>query len=177
VRLGDRAPAAGPRVPAVLFVCHANTARSVMAQALLERMLEDRGAAGRIRVRSGGVAPYARDGMLASLDARLVLREHGVYLGEDGIVSTDLRRHRHLVGEADVILTMTSTQKTLVGAFAEARGRPIFTLREFAGESGDIEDPAAQGEAAFRACVGEIERCLGRALDRILAMDPPAHPR
>ena len=55
----------------VLFVCHANTCRSVMAHALLERMLRERGVDGAVRVRSAGVGNIARDGMLSSLDARL----------------------------------------------------------------------------------------------------------
>jgi len=70
-----------------------------MAQVLLERMLAERGPGQRIRVRSGGIASYARDGMLASLDARLVLRETGIVLDERQVTSTDLRRHRHLIAE------------------------------------------------------------------------------
>ena len=54
-----------------------------MAQALLERMLAERGVDGHIRVRSAGVSTYARDGMLASLDARIVLREDGIHLAEE----------------------------------------------------------------------------------------------
>ena len=51
-----------------------------MAQVLLERMLARHGVDGAIRVRSGGIANYARDGMIASLDARLALREEGIQL-------------------------------------------------------------------------------------------------
>lgn len=156
----------------VLMVCHANTARSVIAQILLERMLVERAAAHRIRIRSGGIASYARDGMLPSLDARIVLREAGVHLNEDGLTSTDLKRHRHLLAEADLILTMTAAQKAMLAAFAEARDRPVFTLREFAGAAGDIDDPAMQGEEAFRACRDEIQRCLEGAIDRLLATFP-----
>lgn len=152
----------------LLFVCHANTARSVMAHVLLERMLAARGASGAVRVRSGGIAPYARDGMIPSLDARLALRGVGIDLDEDAMTSTDLRRHPELVAEADVILTMTESQKQMLGTLAEARGRTILTLRELAGEPGDIEDPAMQGEAVFRDCLAEIQRCLDRSLDRLL---------
>ena len=87
----------------ILLICHANTCRSVMAQALLEKMLAERGVNGRIRVRSAGVSPYARDGMLASLDARIVLREVGIHLTEETITSTDLRSHRDLLTESSVI--------------------------------------------------------------------------
>jgi protein-tyrosine-phosphatase len=155
-------------VKTVLMVCHANTARSVMAQVLLERMLARHGADGAIRVRSGGIANYARDGMIASLDARLALREVGIRLAEEDFASTDLKRHRHLLAEADVILTMTERQKQMLDAFDEARGRPVFTLREFVGEDGDIEDPATQGEDVFRACRDEITRCLERSVPRLL---------
>ena len=156
----------------VLLICHANTARSVMAHVLLERMLKERGAGRRIRVRSGGIAAYARDGMVPSLDARLVLREVGIELAEDTLTSTDLNRHRHLVAEADLILTMTAHQKETVGTFPEARGRPVFTLREFAGDRGDIADPATQGEDVFRACRDQIQRCLELAVGRLLATFP-----
>lgn len=152
----------------VLFICHANTARSVIAQVMLEEMVRKRNGSAGVRVRSAGVGPFARDGMIPSLDARLVLREEGLHLAEDGLLSTDLRQHRDLLVEADLILTMTVQQKQVVAAFAEARGRPILTLREFAGEEGDIGDPAGQGEVAFRACRDEIKRCLLKSVDRLL---------
>jgi protein-tyrosine-phosphatase len=159
-------------VSTVLIVCHANTARSVMAHVLLERMLVERGVRDRIRIRSGGVASYARDGMLPSLDARLVLREDGIDLAEDALTSTDLKRHRDVVADADLILTMTLAQKETIRVYEEADGRPVFTLREFAGDEGDIGDPATQGEEAFRACRDDIKRCLERAFDRLLVTFP-----
>lgn len=152
----------------VLFVCHANTCRSVMAHVLLERMLEARAAGGRVQVRSGGIGNHARDGMIPSLDARLVLREAGIHLAEDAFTSTDLRRHRHVVAEADLILTMTAEQKTTIQAFAEAGGRLIYTLKEFAGAGGDIHDPYGADENRYRACRDEIRQCLERSLPRLL---------
>src|SRR5262249_58413246 len=93
--------AAGGGLSGVLVVGNANTCRSVMAQVLLERMLAARGLSD-VRVRSAGVARFARDGMLASLDARLVLREIGIHLPEDAFSSTDLRRHPELLDDAAV---------------------------------------------------------------------------
>lgn len=152
----------------VLLVCHANTCRSVMAHALLERMLAERGLGGRVRVRSAGVSPYARDGMLASLDARLVLKEIGILLAEDTIVSTDLKSHRDLVGEARVVVTMTVEQKRLVAALVGGEVPPTLTLRELAGEAGDIGDPVGQGEDTYRACRDEIARCLDKGFADLL---------
>ena len=152
----------------VLLVCHANTCRSVMAHALLERMLAGRGLGG-IRVTSAGVARFARDGMLASLDARLVLREIGIHLAEDAFASTDLRRHPELLAEAAVVVTMTTEQKQVVGELAPTP-RPVLTLRELAGEEGDIADPVGQGEHVYRACRDEISRCLQKGFDRLLTL-------
>jgi protein-tyrosine-phosphatase len=155
-------------VRTVLLVCHANTCRSVMAHVLLEKMLVERDAQERVLVRSGGIANHARDGMIPSLDARIVLREDGIHLAEDAMTSTDLRRHRDVIAEAHLILTMTTQQKEMLGAYEEARGRPVFTLKEFAGEEGDINDPFDQGEDRYRVCRDEIKRCLEKGVDRLL---------
>jgi protein arginine phosphatase len=154
----------------VLLVCHANTCRSVMAHVLLERMLDERGVNGRVRVRSGGVANHARDGMIPSLDARIVLREYDIHLAEDAFASTDLRRHRDIVAEAHLIVTMTQQQKETVAAYEEARGRTIMTLHELAGEAGDVDDPFGQGEDRYRETRNEIRRCLELGVDRMLTL-------
>ena len=151
----------------ILIVCHANTSRSVMAHVLLEKMLVDRDVR-HIDVRSGGIAIYARDGMIASLDAYFILQEHGIQIKRDEFVSTDLKRHRELIADADLILTMTNEQKSMLDAYPEADGKAAFTLKEFAGEQGDIEDPAMQGEEAFRARMVEIKRCLEHSFDDLL---------
>jgi protein-tyrosine-phosphatase len=155
-------------VKTVLFVCHANTCRSVMAQALLEKMLVERNGRARVRVRSGGIGHTARDSMIPSLDARLLLREDGIHLTETAILSTDLRRHPEVVASADLILTMTARQKLELAALPESDGRPVFTLKEFVGEDGDIADPVGQGEDTYRACRDEIKRCLELSFDRLL---------
>ncbi len=140
-----------------------------MAHALLEKMLADRGAT-HINVRSGGIAIYARDRMLASLDARLVLRDVGIHIADGEFVSTDLKRHRHLIEQAHIILAMTEEQKRMLDAYPEATGKPAYTLLEFAGESGDIEDPAMQGDQVFRARLDEIQYCLEKSIDDLLRL-------
>jgi protein-tyrosine-phosphatase len=139
-----------------------------MAHVLLERLLSARGLDD-VRVRSAGVARFARDGMLASLDARIVLREVGIHLAEDAFASTDLRRHPELLAEAGVVVTMTVDQKEVVAQLG-AGPSPILTLRELAGEEGDIGDPVGQGEEVYRACRDEIARCLDKGIERLLAL-------
>jgi len=153
----------------VLVVCHANTARSVMAQKLIERMLAERGLQDRVHVSSAGVWTYARDGMIPSLDARLALKEVGIELAEDGIASTALREHPELLADVHLVVTMTAEQTALVRALTNGRVVDVVTLAELAGERGDIADPAGQGEEAFRAARDEIMRCLALGFDRLIA--------
>ncbi|MDX2166382.1 MAG: low molecular weight protein arginine phosphatase [Deltaproteobacteria bacterium] len=150
----------------VLFICHANTSRSQIAMAMLRRMLSERALDQRWQVLSGGIAPFARDGALVSLDARLVLRDEGIEIPADS-VATDLKRNRHLIAEADLILAMTDEQiRMLRAGWPEAEGKPIYTLKAFAGIEGDIDDPAGRDESVFAACRDEIKACLERAITR-----------
>jgi protein-tyrosine phosphatase len=152
----------------ILFVCHANTSRSIIAEKVLQRMVAEQGLTGQVEVRSGGIAPFARDGSLVSLDARFVLREVGIDLPQ-GAGATDLKRQRHLLSDADVILVMTEEQRRMLAAFPEAEGKTVMTVRELAGEAGDIADPAMQDEDVFRFTRDEITRCLVQGLARLLA--------
>jgi protein-tyrosine-phosphatase len=159
---------ATPSKRRILIVCHANTSRSIIAEAVLLRLLRERGHAHAVEVRSGGIAPYARDGSLVSLDARFVLRDVGIDLPE-GAGATDLKRQRHLVEAADLILVMTEQQRRMLSeGFPEAAGKPVWTLREVAGEQGDIEDPSMQPEDVFRHCRDEIVRCLEAGFPRLV---------
>lgn len=152
----------------VLIVCHANTSRSIIAEKVLLRLVADRGAADRLEVRSGGIAPYARDGSLISLDAHFVLRDIGIVIPRE-TGATDLKRQRHLIETADVILVMTDQQRQMLAkGFPEAAGKPVLTLKELAGGTGDIDDPAMKDEHVFRFCRDEIVRCLEAGFDRLL---------
>jgi protein-tyrosine-phosphatase len=95
-----------PRFRSVLFICAANTARSVMAEHILRRELDALGFDHNIAIKSAGIAPYARDGALVSLDTRMALREVGIDIGDEA-TSTDLKRHPEMLEETDLIIAMT----------------------------------------------------------------------
>ena len=153
----------------VLFICAANTARSVMAEHLLRRELASRGIDGLVTVRSAGIAAYARDGALVSLDTRLTLRDEGIDIGEEA-TSTDLKRHPELLHSADFVIAMTEQQAIeLKLKFPEAAARDVHTLRGFAGEAGDIDDPFDKGDHVFAACRDQIKLLIPRIADRLLA--------
>lgn len=157
----------------VLFVCHANTSRSVMAEHLLVRLLSDHAVpADAMLVTSGGIAPYARDGSLVSLDTRLVLRDVDIHL-EPEAVARDLKRgHRHLLEQADLIITMTHEQVEMVRTQAGDLATPTLTLRDFAGLGGDIADPAGQDEDVFTATRNKVAHALEHALPKLVPGAP-----
>ena len=142
-----------------------------MAEHLMVRELRGRDAIERVRIRSAGIAPYARDGALVSLDTRMALRDVGIHLGEEA-TSTDLKRHPELLEEADVVIAMTNEQaRHLRERFEVPEDLEIHTLRSFVEESGDIEDPFEKGDAVFAECRDEIMRLVPRAIDRILGIE------
>ena len=159
----------------VLFVCHANTSRSVMAEHLLVRLLSDHAVPpDAVLVTSGGIAPYARDGSLVSLDTRLVLRDVDIHL-EPEAVARDLKRgHRHLLEQADLIITMTQEQVEMVRAQLgdDDLAKPLLTLRDFAGLGGDIADPAGQDEDVFTLTRNRVAHALEHALPKLVPGAP-----
>lgn len=167
----NSAAEAPPRLRSILLICAANTARSVMAEHLLRRELARRGAGEAIQVVSAGIAPYARDGALISLDTRMALRDAGIGLGEEA-TSTDLKRHPELLAAADVVIAMTEPQvRELRERFTVEPSLVVHTLRGFAGEAGDIADPFEQGHEAFAACREEIARLIPLVADRLLGKE------
>ena len=118
-----------------------------------------------VSVSSGGIASNARDGMLISLDAKLVMEEIGITLSDDA-VSIDLKKRPELIKQADLILTLTEKHKKEVLEYNNSVDNKVLTLREFAGESGDIEDPSMKGFDGFRKARDEIIHCIVKGLKK-----------
>ncbi len=138
-----------------------------MAEHILKRELELRGMHTVVQVTSAGIAAYARDGALVSLDTRLALRDDDIHIGEEA-TSTDLKRHPEMLDEADLVIAMTEEQaRSLIEKFPGAAGRTVHTLRSFTGGAGDIEDPYEKGDLVFAACREEIKRLIPVLIDRL----------
>jgi len=146
----------------ILIVCSVNTARSRMVEGFLRDFFTKLNLD--IKVNSGGISSNARDGMTISMDAKLVMEEVGIKLS-DSALSTDLKKHHEFVKEADLILTLTTKHKEEIQDFFNIDNKDILTIKEFAGESGDIEDPSMK-EELFRKVRDEIIDYLMKGLNK-----------
>lgn len=141
----------------VLIVCSVNTARSPMAVGYLKHWFDINNI--NTKVHSGGISSHARDGMLISMDAKLAMKEEGITL-QDDYVSIDLKKHPELIRKADLILTLTEKHKKEICRYLDGLNIPIFTISEFAGEEGDVEDPSMKDLEGFRKARDEIKNYL-----------------
>ena len=146
----------------ILIVCSVNTARSRMAEGFLKDFFKKLNLD--VLVNSGGISSNARDGMTISMDAKLAMEEVGIKLS-DSALSTDLKKHHELVREADLILTLTNKHKDEMQDFFILDSKDILTIKEFAGEHGDIEDPSMK-EALFKKVRDEIIDDLMKGLNK-----------
>jgi protein-tyrosine-phosphatase len=147
----------------ILVVCSVNTARSRMAEGFLKDFFSKHNL--NVEVKSGGISSHARDGMLISMDAKLVMEEIGIIL-PDTAASVDLKKHPELFNRVDLILTLTEKHKTELMKTIKIDHKVIFTIKEFAGSCGDIEDPSMKEIEGFRIARDEILDSLLKGLKR-----------
>lgn len=143
----------------ILIVCSVNTARSRMAEGYLNKFCHENNLD--VEINSGGIASNARDGMLISMDAHMAMMEEGIKLSETAL-SVDLKKkqHQHLIEKADLILTLTDQHKDEIKKYIKSNNKYVITLKEFAGECGDIEDPSMKGIEGFRIARDKIKDCI-----------------
>ncbi len=147
----------------VLIVCSVNTARSRIAEGFLKDFFSKINL--NVDVKSGGISSHARDGMTISMDAKLVMEEIGITLSENAL-SIDLKRHPNFIEDINLILTLTNKHKEEIRDFFNVDSKQILTIKEFAGENGDIEDPSMKELEGFRKARDEIIDCLMKGLNK-----------
>ena len=147
----------------VLIVCSVNTARSCMTEGFLKDFFSKHNLD--VKVKSSGVSSHARDGMLISMDAKLAMEEVGIKLS-DSSLSLDLKKHPEILEGVDLILTLTEKHIEEIREFFNANSTEILTLKQFAGENGDIEDPSMKELEGFREARNNIINCLMKGLNK-----------
>ena len=140
----------------ILFICTGNTCRSPLAAEIGRVMAEDRGLD--YTFSSAGI--YADIGCFASMGSIDAAQAFGGDLSYHQATSLT----EDMIEDADLVLTMTQGHKnTLVLKHPQYKDK-IFTIKEYAGESGDIDDPFGQGVEVYNQVAEEIAGLLNKIL-------------
>ncbi len=142
----------------VLFICTGNTCRSAMAEGLANAMKKDDK---NLMFLSAGIRAFP--GMGAMKEAVTAIQE-----------KADISQHKarildkRFVQAADMIVTMTEDQKIKIQEeYPEFTGK-LCTLKELAGEKGDVDDPYAHPQFVYDRCAKEIEELLEKSWHNFL---------
>ncbi len=138
----------------VLFVCTGNTCRSPMCEGYLRSLC---GKSGRTDIHAASAGIFAHPGDPASPHAREVMKKYGADISGHAARGVDAAA----VSKADLILTMTASQrKNLRSAFPGAADK-IRLLLEFADAPGaDVPDPFGGSFQAYESCFRKMKEAI-----------------
>lgn len=146
----------------VLFICTGNTCRSPMAEAIFNKMLQNRDPSSH-EIKSASAGLYALDNDEATPQAIEVMRNVGIDLSQHRSRSVDEK----MLQEVDLILTMARHHcQQLQEQFPHVQHK-VYTLAEYAGlPEEDVSDPYGQGIEAYRLARQQIESLLKRIINQ-----------
>ena len=127
-----------------------------MAEALFQQQVRGKG----IEVRSAGTTAFNGDPV--AVHAMEILQHKGIEYSHQS-----QRINLELMNWADLVLTMTQSQKYMNLALFPQFSSKVFILKEYLRERGnlDIFDPYGGDFRQYQKCANELENCLSHLLE------------
>jgi protein-tyrosine phosphatase len=140
----------------LIFVCTGNTCRSPMAEAIYKNLDKESD----INVISRGLVVLF--GEPINPKAEVVLRKHDLEINNH--ISKGLKESE--IDENTLILTMTEAhKKRIMESFPDAKN--VYTIKEYAGESGDVLDPYGGSLVEYEECYIELARLVKKTVYKL----------
>lgn len=140
----------------LIYVCTGNTCRSPMAEVIFKNLDQE----SEVKVFSRGLVVLF--GEPINPKAEIVLKKHDLEINNH--ISKGLKESE--IDDTTLILAMTQAhQRKIMEAFPNAKD--VFTIKEYAGESGDVVDPYGGTLVDYEDCYIELARLVKKTIYKL----------
>jgi tRNA threonylcarbamoyl adenosine modification protein (Sua5/YciO/YrdC/YwlC family) len=142
--------------PIILFVCMGNICRSPIAEYLFNHYSKERNLS--FTAKSVGLMD---SGSPISLNSLELLAEKNINATEH----TSRKVNPEILAESWLVLTMEEYHRNVIRMHFPEAAHKIFTLKEFTGDKGDVEDPYGSSLDNYRITFDQIETSVRKLID------------
>lgn len=141
----------------IIFVDKSNTSRSVLAEGLFRKYWD---SSNYLAIRSRGLVvlfPEPANPKIVEIG-----RNYGVYLEQHEAKELT---EEEFADSALILVMMEEHKKKIYNDYPAAAN--VYTIKEFVGENGDVDDPYGRDLEGYAEFAGELERLVIRVVEKL----------